>query len=49
MIDKNNNHFKDFKCTFEDATEKQQRDAESFVNEQKELSKGIADSDVNNV
>jgi len=34
---------------FEDATKKQQRDAQAFVQEQKELSKGIADSDINNV
>lgn len=35
--------------TFEDATKKQQKDAQSFVAEQKELSKGIADTDTNNV
>ncbi len=35
--------------TFEDATKKQQKDAKSFVAEQKELSKGIADSDLNDV
>ena len=34
---------------FEDATKKQQKDAQAFVEEQKELSKGIADSDINNV
>ena len=34
---------------FEDATKKQQKDAKTFVEEQKELSKGIADSDINNV
>ena len=33
--------------TFEDATKKQQKDAQSFVTEQKELSKGIADVDSN--
>ena len=32
---------------FEDATKKQQKDAKDFVKEQKELSKGIADSDSN--
>ena len=35
--------------TFEDATKKQQKEAQSFVQEQKELSKGIADVDSNNV
>ena len=35
--------------TFEDATRKQQSDAKTFVAEQKELSKGIADSDLNDV
>lgn len=35
--------------TFEDATKKQQKEAQSFVQEQKELSKGIADSDINNI
>ena len=34
---------------FEDATKKQQKDADSFVKEQKELSKGIADSEVNDI
>ena len=34
---------------FEDATTKQQKDAQNFVQEQKELSKGIADTDINNV
>lgn len=34
---------------FEDATKKQQKDAKSFVEEQKELSKGIADSDLNDI
>ena len=34
---------------FEDATKRQKREAEKFVDEQKELSKGIADSDVNNI
>ena len=33
---------------FEDATKKQQEDAHDFVSEQKELSKGIADTDANN-
>ena len=33
--------------TFEDVTKKQKRDAEKFVEEQKELSKGIADGDKN--
>lgn len=32
---------------FEDVTKKQQKDAKDFVAEQKELSKGIADSDLN--
>ena len=32
---------------FEDVTKKQKREAEKFVNEQKELSKGIADGDRN--
>ena len=41
MIDKINNHFKDCKFSFEDATEKQQREAERFVKEQKQLTKGI--------
>ena len=49
MIDKIKNHFKDCKFSFEDATEKQQREAERFVKDQKQLSKGIANSDVNNV
>ena len=35
--------------TFEDATKKQQIDAKNFVAEQKELSKGIADTDVNDI
>lgn len=35
--------------TFEDATKKQQLDAKNFVAEQKELSKGIADTDVNDI
>ena len=35
--------------TFEDATRKQQSDAKTFVAEQKELSKGIADSDLNDL
>ena len=35
--------------TFEDATKKQQREASAFVEEQKELSKGIADSDTNTI
>lgn len=35
--------------TFEDATKNQKREAEAFVSEQKELSKGIADSDVNDI
>ena len=35
--------------TFEDATKKQQKDAQSFVAEQKELSRGIADVDSNNI
>ena len=35
--------------TFEDATKKQQKEAKAFIDEQKELSKGIADSDINNV
>ena len=34
---------------FEDVTKKQQKEAQSFVQEQKELSKGIADSDINDV
>lgn len=34
---------------FEDATKKQQKEAKVFVEEQKELSKGIADSDLNDV
>jgi len=34
---------------FENATMKQQDDAKAFVNEQKELSKGIADSETNNI
>ena len=34
---------------FVDATKKQQKEAQSFVEEQKELSKGIADADSNNV
>ena len=34
--------------TFEDATKHQQKQAEKFVEEQKELSKGIADTDTNN-
>ena len=34
---------------FEDATKKQQKEADSFVKEQKELSKGIADSEVNDI
>ena len=34
---------------FTDATKKQQKDAEKFVNEQKELSKGMADGDLNNL
>ena len=33
---------------FEDATKRQQKDAASFVDEQKELSRGIADGEVNN-
>ena len=33
--------------SFEDATKKQQKDAKEFVKEQKELSKGIADTDSN--
>ena len=49
MIDIIKNHFKDCKFAFEDATEKQQHEAERFVKEQKQLSKGIANSDVNNV
>ena len=35
--------------TFEDATKKQQIDAKNFVAEKKELSKGIADTDVNDI
>ena len=34
---------------FEDVTKKQQKDAKNFVVEQKELSKGIADADINDV
>ena len=34
---------------FEDVTKKQQSDAKVFVTEQKQLSKGIADSDANNI
>lgn len=34
---------------FEDATKKQQKDAKSFVAEQRESSRGIADSDINDV
>ena len=34
---------------FEDVTKKQQKDAQAFVDEQKKLSKGIADSDINDV
>ncbi len=34
---------------FEDATNKQKKDAHSFVEEQKELSKNIADSEINNL
>ena len=34
---------------FEDATKKQQRDAQSFVDEQREQSKGIADSEINSL
>ena len=34
---------------FEDVTKKQQKDAQAFVEEQKELSKGIADSDLNDI
>ncbi len=34
---------------FSDATKKQQKEAQSFVAEQKELSKGIADSDINDI
>lgn len=35
--------------SFEDVTKKQKRDAEKFVEEQKELSKGIADGDRNDI
>ncbi len=34
---------------FKDATKQQQKEAEAFVQEQKELSKGMADSDVNDI
>ncbi len=34
---------------FEDATKKQQHDAKAFVDEQKEQSKGIADSEINSL
>ena len=34
---------------FEDATKNQQKDAKTFVEEQKELSKGIADSEINSL
>ena len=35
--------------SFEDATSKEKQIAEAFVNEQKELSKGIAEGDVNDI
>ena len=35
--------------TFEDVTKKQQKEAQTFVAEQKELSKGIAESDLNDI
>ncbi|MCR4726022.1 MAG: mechanosensitive ion channel family protein [Clostridia bacterium] len=35
--------------SFADVTKKQKRDAEKFVEEQKELSKGLADGDVNDI
>ena len=34
---------------FEDATKKQQKDAKSFVDEQREQSRGIADSETNSL
>ena len=34
---------------FSDATKKQQREARSFVEEQRESSKGMADGDTNNL